>query len=84
MHEVIAARDEKLRLNPRQPGQIRKRDASDDAPPSHSDEAITCSDAVDASYTTKDVFDELVRVSNQVSSVFGPQWQYVSVSNSLL
>jgi len=42
--------------------------------------AITCADSIDTgSTTTKDVFDELVRVSREVSQLFGPMWGDVSV-----
>lgn len=62
----------------RRTGMIFSRDDADDTPPDYSFQAITCSDAPDANYTTKDVFDELVRVTREVSQVFGPQWGDVS------
>lgn len=57
--------------------------SNDDPPPDYSFQAITCADAPDANYTTKDVFDELVRVTREVSQVFGPQWGDVSTSRSI-
>lgn len=63
-----------------------KRDdpTTNDTSPDYSFPAITCADAPDANYTTKDVFDELVRVTQQVSQVFGPQWGDVSYEISCL
>lgn len=63
---------------------FRPRDDSNtsttEPPPDYSFQAITCSDAPDADYTTKDVFDELVRTTREVSQVFGPQWGDVRLS----
>ncbi|QRV92027.1 Abhydrolase domain-containing protein [Ceratobasidium sp. AG-Ba] len=51
-----------------------KRQTTDKAPV-YSIQAITCADAMDAgNTTTKDVFDELVRVTRDVSQMFGPSW----------
>ncbi|KAG8702411.1 hypothetical protein FRC09_004743 [Ceratobasidium sp. 395] len=45
-----------------------------DPPPDYAFQAITCADAVDpGDVTTKMVFDELVRVTREVSSMFGPR-----------
>lgn len=43
--------------------------------PSHANEAILCSDVVDAgNMTMRDGFDAIVSASEDVSSLFGPQW----------
>ncbi|KAL1757020.1 Alpha/Beta hydrolase protein [Schizophyllum commune] len=43
--------------------------------PSHANEAILCSDVVDAgNMTMRDGFDAIVSASENVSSLFGPQW----------
>ncbi|KDQ17321.1 hypothetical protein BOTBODRAFT_30137 [Botryobasidium botryosum FD-172 SS1] len=43
--------------------------------PSYAFQAITCADAIDSeNATTKDVFDEIVRVSRVISPLFGPSF----------
>ncbi|KAG8744376.1 hypothetical protein FRC10_010263 [Ceratobasidium sp. 414] len=49
--------------------------ANSDPAPVYSIQAITCADAVDAGNTTTQmVFDEMVRVTRDVSQMFGPSW----------
>ncbi|KAJ1300924.1 hypothetical protein OPQ81_003350 [Rhizoctonia solani] len=46
-----------------------------DPAPSYAFQGITCADAVDAgNVTTRDVFDFLVKVTREVSPMFGPLW----------
>ncbi|KDQ21467.1 hypothetical protein BOTBODRAFT_25909 [Botryobasidium botryosum FD-172 SS1] len=48
-------------------------DSHPEAAPDYSFQAITCADALDSgNTTTKDVFDEIVRVTREVSPLFGP------------
>ncbi|KAG9122808.1 hypothetical protein FRC07_000644 [Ceratobasidium sp. 392] len=43
--------------------------------PDYAFQAVTCADAIDAgNVTTQMVFDELVRVTRDVSPMFGPMW----------
>ncbi|KAG8790144.1 hypothetical protein FRC12_012673 [Ceratobasidium sp. 428] len=46
-----------------------------DPAPDYAFQAVTCADAVDpGNVTTRMVFDELVRVTRDVSPMFGPMW----------
>jgi pimeloyl-ACP methyl ester carboxylesterase len=55
-------------------GVLKKR--QDGTAPDYSFQAITCADSIDNNdnVTTKQVFDELVRVTREVSQFFGPSW----------
>ncbi|KAF8738369.1 MEROPS serine peptidase family S33, partial [Rhizoctonia solani] len=49
--------------------------SNNDPAPDYSFQGVTCADAVDAgNTTTRDVFDFLVKVTREVSPMFGPQW----------
>ncbi|KAG9124179.1 hypothetical protein FRC07_012564 [Ceratobasidium sp. 392] len=53
---------------------LRTRQSSE-APPDYAIQAITCADAVDpGDVTTQMVFDYLVKVTREVSPMFGPRW----------
>ncbi|KAG8707836.1 hypothetical protein FRC11_007094 [Ceratobasidium sp. 423] len=48
---------------------------TNDPAPDYAFQGVTCADAVDAgNVTTKDVFDFLVKVTREVSQMFGPMW----------
>ncbi|KAH7344213.1 Alpha/Beta hydrolase protein [Rhizoctonia solani] len=48
---------------------------NDDPAPDYSFQGVTCADAADpGNVTTKDVFDYLVKVTREVSQMFGPMW----------
>ncbi|KAG9092827.1 hypothetical protein FS749_015411 [Ceratobasidium sp. UAMH 11750] len=50
-------------------------EANSDPAPVYSIQAITCADAMDpGNVTSQMVFDEMVRVTREVSQMFGPSW----------
>ncbi|CAE6509951.1 unnamed protein product [Rhizoctonia solani] len=53
----------------------RQSTTNNDPAPDYSFQGVTCGDAVDAgNVTTKDVFDFLIKVTREVSQMFGPVW----------
>ncbi|CCO33747.1 Putative hydrolase Mb2247c OS=Mycobacterium bovis (strain ATCC BAA-935 / AF2122/97) GN=Mb2247c PE=3 SV=1 [Rhizoctonia solani AG-1 IB] len=49
--------------------------SNDEEAVDYSFQGVTCADAIDAgNTTTKDVFDSLVKVTREVSPMFGPSW----------